>query len=209
MRLILCRQKYSAYPPLPRILHANSRLIGSTNFTSRLGQHIAQSENGGVYLTDVQKKLKGHLSSQEIGHVFKGTLIKSVRSKEHWESLTKLYIGLGWKQDLTESNVHQAIKGRVPDVKSSVRDPVVKMSVRDPVVKTSVKHSYSSEEVSQPQISQVLNTNKDLSNSEITLCETDHQDLSSIFQCYLKNTHSLSVAAEDSKFQSTYSTMES
>ena len=31
--------------------------------------------------------------------MFKGTLIKSVRSKAAWETLTKLYLGLAWRQN--------------------------------------------------------------------------------------------------------------
>ena len=89
-------------------------MISSINCSSRLGQNIVQSENGGVYLTEVKKKLKGQFSGKEIGramkHVFKGTLVKSVRSKEHWESLTKVCLGLQWKQKETVLNIHQDVR---------------------------------------------------------------------------------------------------
>lgn len=70
-------------------------------------EHICQSENGTVYLTDIEKKLKGQYSVQEIGramkNVFKGTIIKSVRNKEFWSKLTKLYMGVEWKPSVYDT----------------------------------------------------------------------------------------------------------
>ena len=47
-------------------------------------------------------KLKGQFSGQEIEramkHIFRGTSIKYARSKEHWKTFTKLYLGLAWRE---------------------------------------------------------------------------------------------------------------
>jgi hypothetical protein len=54
-----------------------------------------------VYLSEIEKKLRGQFSTQEIGRamrkVFKGTIIKSVRNIEFWAKITKLYMGVEWK----------------------------------------------------------------------------------------------------------------
>jgi hypothetical protein len=81
----------------------------------RLKDHIFQSENGQVYLSEIEKKLRGQFSTQEIGRamrkVFKGTIIKSVRNKEFWAKITKLYMGVEWKgnENFQESRNQEAM----------------------------------------------------------------------------------------------------
>lgn len=68
----------------------------------RLRKNISVSENGKIYLSDIQKKLHGQFTSRAIAlamkNEFKGFIVKVVRNKEHWAKLTRLYMGVEWKQ---------------------------------------------------------------------------------------------------------------
>lgn len=83
-------------------LYRDIRILVSLFFYFRIKDNITQSENGNIYLTDIEKKLKGKYTNQEIGRsmkqVFKGLMIKSVRNKEFWAKITKLYMGVEWIQ---------------------------------------------------------------------------------------------------------------
>lgn len=73
----------------------------------RLLQHISKCENGSITLPAIQEKypdksVSGHAIGRTIKKIFKGTLIKSVRTKNK-SVLTKMYYGLKWKS-LTNSN---------------------------------------------------------------------------------------------------------
>ena len=76
-------------------------------FYFKLKDHLEQSENGTVMLTDIQKKVKGKYSRAEIGRglrkVFHDLLSKPTRNKEFWAKVTTKYFGVSWKQTDVDS----------------------------------------------------------------------------------------------------------
>jgi hypothetical protein len=135
--------------------------------TYRLREHISQCENGKLYLSDIEKKLKGTYTKQEIGRavkrVFKGTIIKTARNKEVWSKLSKVYLGLEWKQ----FNEFSTLVGETSSTSNA----------------SQINHS---EILSEKQSKNNDNTgcdpkhdsvNLDHSYTEIDLQESDHEDM--------------------------------
>lgn len=139
-----------------------------------MGNHITQSENGGIYLTYIQKKLKGQFSGKEIGrgiqHVFKGTLVKSVRNKEHWKTLTKLYYGLTWK-------VHEETASEPRQVHRA--DVLGNANIHSPLSKDDGQHDkLTSQNGDSPNVYSP-------DSHTITLTKNDHKDMSTILKTIL------------------------
>ena len=131
-------------------------------FRFRLKDNLVLSENGTVYLSDIQKKLQGKFTGREIGRavgqVFRGTLSKTVRNKEYWAKLTKQYFGVEWKRNTATV---------FPEIE---KEPVV--------IGTEVDNN---EETSTDTDKQGASSHPSSTN-EVILTQSDHNDMANVLR---------------------------
>lgn len=129
----------------------------------RLKDHIVQSENGTIYLSDIEKKIHGKFNGHEIGRsmrqVFKGTLSKTVRNKEYWAKLTRLYFGVEWKHTFAEKP--EIEKGNVVQDTGAANKQDIITNSENPETSNAIHHT-------RP--------------NEITLTESDHDDKKTFYK---------------------------
>ena len=125
-----------------------------------------------MYLSDIEKKLSGKYSTQEIGramrNVFKGTIIKSVRNKEYWAKLTKLYMGVEWKKSESIYN-YQGCDDSVISVEKSTSNSNQIQSVSE------TENNDSS--VRCAMDSTQITLDHQYCNQDILLRNSDHEDM--------------------------------
>lgn len=80
----------------------------------RIKANITLNENGKIYLYEIQRRVKGQYPNGNIGRAmkrcFRDLKIKNCRSKEQWTVVTRVYLGVSWRQQPLPVNTSEPDK---------------------------------------------------------------------------------------------------